>query len=141
MQANLNQIKESIDSLAYRNKRYAKTATKAVANFDNQYQKLHVLADIHYYPKLKEFGFNRGIYPNNLFNGSLVGPGFPNQLIQKDTHLFAVLDELWAEQQTHPIVYNYYYVSHALKYFYLSSKLQSDQFNTTKEFFSTDLYP
>ncbi|PSU92676.1 hypothetical protein C0W42_00775 [Photobacterium kishitanii] len=140
VQANLNQIKKSTDSLAYRNKRYAKTATKAIANFDNRYQKLHVLADIHYYPKLREFGFNRGIYPNNLFNGSLVGPGFPNQLIQKDTHLFAVLDELWAEQQTHPIVYNYYYVSHALKYFYLSSKLPSDQFNTTKEFFSTDLY-
>lgn len=140
VQENLNQIKVSMDSLAYRNKRYAKTATTAINDFGQQYQKLHALADIHYYPKLKEFGFNRGIYPNNLFNGSLIGPGFPNQLIQKYTNLFAVLDELWAEQQTHPIIYNYYYISHTLKFFYLSSKVPADQFNTTKEFFSTDLY-
>lgn len=140
IEANLNQIKNTTDSLAYRNKRYANTATKAIANMDEYNKRLQVLAEIHYYPKLKEFGFNRGIYPNNLFNGSLVGPGFPNQLIQKDTHLFAVLDELWAEQQAHPIVYNYYYISHSLKYFYLSSKLPVDKFNTTKEFFSTDLY-
>lgn len=140
IEANLNQIKKTADSLAYRNKRYANTATKSIADFNKQNKQLQVLADIHYYPKLKEFGFNRGIYPNNLFNGSLIGPGFPNQLIQKDTHLFVVLDELWAEQQNHPIVYNYYYVSHALKYFYLSSKIPANQFNTTKEYFLTDFY-
>ncbi|PTB34303.1 hypothetical protein DAT36_02440 [Photobacterium phosphoreum] len=139
IEANLNQIKKTVDSLAYRNKRYANTATKSIADFDNYHKQLQVLAKIHYYPKLKEFGFNRGIYPNNLFNGSLVGPGFPNQLIQKDTPLFAVLDELWAEQQYHSIVYNYYYVSHTLKYFYLSSKVSVNKFNTTKDFFSKKL--
>ena len=138
VQENLNQIKKSMDILAYRNQRYAKTATKIINQLENK--RLHSLVKIHYYPKLKEFGFNRGIYPDNLLNGSLIGPGFPNQLIQNETNLFAVLDDLWAEQQRHSIVYNYYYISNVLKYFYLSSKIDTTKFKTTKAFFSTQLY-
>ena len=138
VQENLNQIKKAMDILAYRNQRYAKTITKSINQLKNK--QLHSLVTIHYYPELKEFGFNRNIYSDNLLNGSLIGPGFPNQLIQEDTHIFAILDDLWAEQQRHSIIYNYYYISHVMKYLYLSSKSSAKDFNATKEFFSTPKY-
>ena len=138
VQENLNQIKNAMDILAYRNQRYASTVTKTINDLKNQ--NLRPLVTIHYYPKLKEFGFNRGIYPNNLLNGTLLGPGKPNKRIQNETHIFAILDDLWTEQQRHTITYNYYYISHALKYFYLSSKSNAINFNATREFFSSPKY-
>lgn len=138
VQENLNQIKNAMNTLAFRNQRYASTVTKAINDLKNQ--QLQALVTIHYYPKLKEFGFNRGIYPDNLLNGTLLGPGKPNKHIQNDTHIFALLDDLWAEQQHHSITYNYYYISHTLEYFYLSSKSNAINFNATREFFSSPKY-
>ncbi|MBP2698995.1 sensor domain-containing diguanylate cyclase [Photobacterium sp. CAIM 1938] len=138
VQGNLNQIKKSIISLAYRNERYART-------FSKQINTLHPLqtsplVEVHYYPELNEFGFNRNVYPSNLLNGSLIGTGKPSDEIKMETNIFPFLDDLWSQQHQHSIKYNYYYISHTLKYFYLSTKYPVSEFNTRKHFFSTVLY-
>lgn len=138
VQGNLNQIKKSIISLAYRNERYARTFSKQITTL--QAPQTSALVDVHYYPEVNEFGFNRNIYPSNLLNGSLIGAGKPTDEIKKETNFFPFLDDLWSQQHQNSIKYNYYYISHTSKYFYLSTKYSVSDFNTRKHFFSTSLY-
>ncbi|TMX71756.1 GGDEF domain-containing protein [Photobacterium damselae] len=136
--SNLKLVKSSLMTLAYRNDRYAQTVTNTVKETSIMSQP--GLVSIYTYPSMKEFGFNRGINPDNLLNGSLVGSGIPTEDIYHDTNLFQILDDLWAEQHRRSIMYNYYYISHKNKYFYLSSKYSIREFNMTKDFFTTDFY-
>ncbi|HIF9057408.1 TPA: sensor domain-containing diguanylate cyclase [Photobacterium damselae] len=136
--SNLKLVKSSMMTLAYRNDRYAQTVTKTLKDVSIMSQP--GLVSINTYPSMNEFGFNRGIYPDNLLNGSLIGVGKPSEAIYHDTNLFQILDDLWAEQHRRNITYNYYYISHQHRYFYLSSKYSLNDFNMTKDFFTTDFY-
>ena len=137
---NLLALEKSMNKIEKENILFAKKSSEIL---NNQHKKndYDYILKLHYYPSIDEFGFNRGVYKNNLLNCTLSGIGKPTASIRSDFELLVELNDMWGNNTKNTLIpLQYFYTSYNKKYFYTFNHYSLSDFSLPDDVFENPNY-